>query len=461
MALPEAQSLAHRLSAKADVTDNSQSPIQGYESAPIVDLETAVKSLKDIVPDVGHMVLNVKYNCATKKTYLSVDEHAAISLYTQPWNAEKSFYLFLNRALRDGNRDHLAHFFPYLKLFVTALGKIPIERRHVYRGVRQNIAGEYHRDHAYYWWAFNSCTTSVDVLQEELFLGKDGTRTMFDIECHSGRHITEFSTLQKENEVLLLPGFHFKVKAKLDAGNGLIIIQIEELDAQPPPPGNPPPFNGEHKNEELEQAIAKSNLPKLNLKTLTVKDQDMHIVIRKGLVENNFKVLDLGFNEITHRGVAVLSVALQNNRQLEELNLENNLSSDSGVKILASVLNSTVLKRLDLSENDITGEGVQHLAKALESNKTLVHLSLSHNRITDAAVRPLIDVLTHNNAHLEILNLGANENIGDGSIAPLKDMIKQNSVLKRLDLRCCGFSEQGRSELSAEAKSIRRLRIWT
>ena len=50
-----------------------------------------------------------------------------------------SLYRILNQALRDENRDTLKIWFSYLKLFQTALDKLPKVKEGVWRGIRLNI----------------------------------------------------------------------------------------------------------------------------------------------------------------------------------------------------------------------------------------------------------------------------------------------------------------------------------
>jgi hypothetical protein len=93
---------------------------------------------------------------------------------------------------------------------------------------------DYPEGKTFVWWGFSSCTSSIKVLQSEQFLGKTGTRTMFNIECYSGKDIRRHSYFETENEVLLLAATQFQVVASLDQGNGLHIIQLQEIE--PPHP---------------------------------------------------------------------------------------------------------------------------------------------------------------------------------------------------------------------------------
>jgi len=84
------------------------------------------------------------------------------------------------------------------------------------------------------WWGFSSCTKSLDVLADERFLGKNGTRTLFNIECYSGKSIQNYSFYPEEQEVLLPPARQFQVMGSLNQVNGLYIIHLKEIEPDYP-----------------------------------------------------------------------------------------------------------------------------------------------------------------------------------------------------------------------------------
>ena len=207
------------------------SPIKGYEKVPLLSLEAAVQSLVSLVPEVNRMVWTVKQQCTTPAEGLTLDQSASIMLYSFEWSSrEESFYHVLNHFLRAADRNKLKPWFSYLKLLIYSLSKLPSTLRTVYRGVKEDLHASYPKDSTCVWWGFSSCTASIGVLREEEFLGKAGTRTMFNIECHSGKDIHRHSFFSTEQEVLLLAARQFKVVDSLDSGNGLHIIQLKEID---------------------------------------------------------------------------------------------------------------------------------------------------------------------------------------------------------------------------------------
>ena len=84
------------------------------------------------------------------------------------------------------------------------------------------------------WHGFVSTTKSMEVLENPMFCGREGDRTIFSITLTQGqaRDITRYSMIEAEDEVLLPPGCKFKVESLMHAGNGLTIVQLKELPSK-------------------------------------------------------------------------------------------------------------------------------------------------------------------------------------------------------------------------------------
>jgi hypothetical protein len=233
------EALAQRILRLSDVAKEPLEmllPISGFEQVRTVSLEAAVQPLISLIPAVQNYANIAKQRCSKlPPDNLTVDESASIMLYTMSWTpAERSLYVALNAALRSVNRNQLELWFPYLKLLFTALSRLPSLHKFVYRGVKLDLSRKYKVSDTIVWWGFSSCTTSVSVLQSELFLGKTGMRTMFTIECFSGKDIKKYSYYSVEDEILLSTGTQFEVIGCLDAGNGLHTIQLKEIQSTIP-----------------------------------------------------------------------------------------------------------------------------------------------------------------------------------------------------------------------------------
>ncbi|CAF4214079.1 unnamed protein product [Adineta steineri] len=190
-------------------------PIRGYEKMPLVSLEEAVTPLVSILPEIQDYAYAAKQRCeSAPPDGLTQDESASIMLYSMEWKPhEECLYFALNATLRTEDRRKLERWFSYLKLILTALEKLPSIRRH---------------EKTFIWWGFSSCTTSIEVLENEQFLDKTGQRTLFTIECDSGKDISRHSYYQSEKEVLLLAARQFLVVGCLHPALGLHMIQLKE-----------------------------------------------------------------------------------------------------------------------------------------------------------------------------------------------------------------------------------------
>ncbi|CAF1517408.1 unnamed protein product [Adineta steineri] len=205
-------------------------PIEGYEEMSIVPLKEAVVPLVSILPRIQNYAYVAKQRCqSVPPDGLTQDESASIMLYSMEWEPHaKCLYFALNAALRTEDRRKLKPWFSYLKLILTALEKLPSTGCNVFRGVNLDLSEQYTEGKTFVWWGFSSCTTSMGILENEQFLGKTGQRTLFTIECDSGKDISRHSYYQKEKEILLLPARQFSVVSCLKPAPGLHMIQLKE-----------------------------------------------------------------------------------------------------------------------------------------------------------------------------------------------------------------------------------------
>jgi hypothetical protein len=76
---------------------------------------------------------------------------------------------------------------------------------------------------------------TIEVLENDQFLGKHGLRTIFLIECQNGKFVAPHSYFKdSEQEIILMPGSYFEVIGQLNPAKDLHIIQLKEI--QPPFP---------------------------------------------------------------------------------------------------------------------------------------------------------------------------------------------------------------------------------
>lgn len=424
----------------SSLTEENSDRIQGFEKEPLVSLEDAVKPLVSIVPNIGQMVSSAKSYCVTPTDSLSIDESASIMLYTLEWNSsETSFYTNLNEKLRSGTSEELKNWFLYLRLITAALSKLPSinTNQTVYRGVKRDLSSQYPMEKTYICSSFLSCTLSIDIIKK--FLGETGPRTLFTIVSHTGKKIRQHSYYPTEDEILLRAMTHFRVITNSDQGDGLHLIQLEEIEHST--------TTIPSRNLPLENQIEKCSIrSQIDLRGQNLIDEDMEIVVEKAVISKKCLELYLQNNKITSKGALIIASGLKNNTTLQKLWLDSNNISDVGVHSLAKILseNNSSLKTLGLNSNSITDEGARHLAEMLKINKILTSLRLTHNSLTDQGVQYLANALTHHNNIFESIDLSSNKFITDLSIDYFVQMIMRNQRLSSLSLSNCGLSEDGK-----------------
>ncbi|CAM6006476.1 unnamed protein product [Sphagnum balticum] len=226
-------------------------PIVGYANEPLLPLSKACSPLTNIIHNLSFYVqMAIEETSEQPLDGLTVDESAAIRLYTIEWDGpHRSLYSMLNHTLKNDDREHLRPYFKYLKLFVTALVKLPcVPQLTVWRGVTKDLSKKFPPGTPVTWWAFSSCTTELTVLENNMYLGNTGSRTLFSVEAINGRTIRAHSHFVTEDEILLLPGTHMIVQSQFSPATDLHIIHLkqvkpEQVLLEPPFEGNRNLFN--------------------------------------------------------------------------------------------------------------------------------------------------------------------------------------------------------------------------
>ena len=159
-------------------------------------------------------------NFSHKDTLLTKDQLAIVHLYTQETdsaNRTDSLYAIMNRALRNSDRSQVKWMKKFIFLLMHALRSCPKSKaKTLHRGVALDLRREYSAGRIVTWHQASSCTGSIDVLSNPMFLGQSGPRTILAISLakHSrARRISDFSAVRNEDEVLLPPNTRLKVHA--------------------------------------------------------------------------------------------------------------------------------------------------------------------------------------------------------------------------------------------------------
>ena len=221
------------------------SPIIEYADEPLLPLSKACAPLTTILHNLPFYIqMALEETPVQPPDSLTIDESAAIRLYTIEWDKpHQSLYSMLNYTLKDANRENLRPYFKYLKLFLTALVKLPCAPPlTVWRGVTRDLSAEFPPGTPVTWWSFSSTTTELGVLENNMYLGVSGDRTLFSVEVVNGRSIQAHSYFVTENEILLLPGTYMVVQSQFSPAPELHVIHLKQ--EQPKEVLLEPPFEG-------------------------------------------------------------------------------------------------------------------------------------------------------------------------------------------------------------------------
>jgi hypothetical protein len=238
LAIRGREEVEQRILRSSDIVEEPREmlmPIDGYSEVPLVSLEEAIKPLISLLPKIRDYANVAKERCKNPADNLTSDESASIMLYTMEWEpAFQCLCIVLNATLRSKDRQLLKPWFPYLKLFLTALWRLPSAQKFIYRSVRFDLSGNYPTGKIVVWWSFSSCAVSVDVLKSQRFLRTSGTKTVFVIDCHSSKDISKHSYYPTKDQILLLCATQFRVLSSSYQGHGLHIVQLQEIQPKIP-----------------------------------------------------------------------------------------------------------------------------------------------------------------------------------------------------------------------------------
>jgi hypothetical protein len=196
-------------------------PICGYKDRNLNSLEEAVESIAEskLVENIRENAKEAKQKC-TKNTQLTVNESAAIYLYTM----DTPFYETLNAVLRVENPPDLVPWLDFLKLFITAVEKLPSHKTTVWRGLANAEASNFIDGQIFTWWNVNSCSVYASVAAGFTC----GMGVLFCINTIHGKKISMYSSKNGEKEVILMPGTRLRVQSKTFDVHGFSVVHLEE-----------------------------------------------------------------------------------------------------------------------------------------------------------------------------------------------------------------------------------------
>jgi uracil DNA glycosylase len=217
-----------RLQSVGDETAGDLPPISGVMTSPLVPLSDAITPATGRLAGLDQLARRAQdfarvLLASGATTPLGANQIAALHLYTM----SSPFYRQLNAALRDPARAETVAYFPYLRLLLSALGRLPREPLSLWRGVTTDMRAQYPVGEAVTWWGVSSCTSEPRVARG--FLGSSGPRTLFEIRSSSAVGLRTYSAFSGEQEFLLAPGTRLEVRSSRRDTSGLSTIVLDEI----------------------------------------------------------------------------------------------------------------------------------------------------------------------------------------------------------------------------------------
>ncbi|UJR32319.1 hypothetical protein I4U23_019783 [Adineta vaga] len=421
--------------------------IEDYEHLPIVAFDKAVQPIQSLVPELDRMIWIVQQRCQQIEGNLTYNESASIMLYSIEWTPkENSFHHLFNQILRSDNRQLLKPWLLYFKLLLTSYSKLPTKSiSKVYRSVSMNLSSKYLIGSTCIWWGFSSCTMSEEYVDQ--FYNETGQRTLFQIDCQTGKDIHQHTFFPKQ-QVLFLPARQFEIIDNYQENTNLCVIHLKEIE----------PYicflkhlstvdtlllrtrsMSDYTNSKLEHFIDHFKAcSEIKLANLNLNDHDMDIIIQQAINNKNCTELSLNNNQITCRGAFILGSILYNNTTLKKLVLAKNSIGDLSIKSFIEQYNY---------------KGIQYFSEMLKTNQILRSLWLNGNEISDEGVHSLMNSLAFHNTSLKFLRLSSDQTISDACIDSIIDMVKHNTTLNYLDIQHCNLSSTGKLLLEKNVRS--------
>lgn len=357
-------------------------PIEGYQDKPLVPLEVAVEPLIKHVPNVKEQALYAKKRFEKSSEHgLTIDESASIWLYTMEAKIkQESLYYILNAKLRSEDRSILKDWFLYLKLIITGLVKIPSINQKVLRGVSLNLSKQFQVGESIIWWGFSSTTTSMGVVEK--FCGKAPEKTIFEIDCYSGKDIGFYSRFPAENEILLIAATQFEIVSNITGANGRTVIRLKETEPKYPlidkgSVSNSPmsgPLEKQTKTSPSHSGyIAKTQQPKpVSLSKASGQDQRIPETCSQ-------------IDRIQHRSKAVINGQLMNRETMKYA--------------VEQIINKKQCPEFQIHDVQLTHESLLELGRGIRDSSTLNVVDLRGNHLSTESISCLVSELSIPQTH--------------------------------------------------------------
>ena len=170
--------------------------------------------------------------------------------------------------------------------------------------------------------------------------------------------------------------------------------------------------------------------------------------------ENKLEVLEIGRNRLENKGAKALAEVLTAKKTFVKLNVQQNgIKKEGIIELLKSIRDNKNLEELYLNDNWVKGEEAMVLLDdIIRACKNLRVLNLSDNNIGDASTKKLFEILEKHGDVLEELYYNYNELEQENVIKECIEIASKLPKLKVLEMEGNGIPKEIIEEYEDELK---------
>ncbi|CAF0944993.1 unnamed protein product [Rotaria sp. Silwood1] len=210
-------------------TNDSLTPIDDYPDEPVLSLEEALELFDGKINHLSYYIQEAKMKCHYPSEHnLTLDESAAIYIYTMQWG-DRCLHNYLQAALNSNDQSTLQPWLMYLKLFKSALDKLPTAKAEVWQGgpFDEKLKEQLNSKSSSLYTSLSSCSLSANEIKE--YLPKTVEKKIFLVGYQSvnGKLVTGY-TANGFPEAIVWPGIKLGVSKYVvtDAYHSWILYPI-------------------------------------------------------------------------------------------------------------------------------------------------------------------------------------------------------------------------------------------
>ncbi|CAF1186447.1 unnamed protein product [Rotaria sp. Silwood1] len=188
--------------------------IAGYLNEPLTSLEEALQPFHGQIDQLANYIKKAKTECLyPSKHHLTRDESAAIYIYTMKWK-NKCMYDHLEAAWKSNDRLTMKPWFKFLRLFRSALNKLPDTEKEIWQGIHydQNLLKKLNSKTGALYSTLSSCLLSPNEIKDYLQKNAGDKVILISYKSVNGKSITEYS-VNKNTVYLIWPGMQLGVSS--------------------------------------------------------------------------------------------------------------------------------------------------------------------------------------------------------------------------------------------------------